>query len=953
MGQEIVYCSACRTQLRSADFEKGKAHRSEAEVLCRVCYQDRYDAPPPRIEEGPPSSATPSRGTKSKSRSTSRIPIVPAPAPTEGASESQGPAILWIAGGGILLVILVLVALAQGGSRATVSSRTAGPFSEPGREVRPLPDPGPAPRIFPKETEDRGAGGLPPARPAERREETARASLRKAIESEARHPADFEASAALYEQALWDAKDTPVHPDVRSRMDALRLRQRQAYLAELSPVGEQVRGLMEKELFGSALEALEGTKSLKAAPSWRSLLDERLDEVRTRASRALLPLKEKAVEARKQGRSEEVAAITAKVTSFGVASFSKELQEALAGVAPPAPPTPVPEVSPREAFRSTWAAAMSPCAGRDFAEAAKAMDTAAGAARDNELRAEASGDAELLRKAAALIAEAGDLLAKWPKGKELSLWCWDPSGTRREVKGPVARSDASRVSIVRDKETVTIEQGEILASSLVDLLSRRPGRNLTVDAPALALICLSEGDVDAARKLAPTLPAKYATWGEGLREAADAVQLENDARALFHAAERDSGAFVSQAQGVLKARTLLADFAKTRFVRRNRASIGARAEEARDFVFLAEDLTGGGSFKLTTRTKSGQAWTSDADSDAAQRKNNFVDIDFSALPDLRYRCWVYIGGCCAETLALGVQGSEMKAGDDTMPDAPPVEPGADAVAAVRHSLMASTKTHASHGGRKQSSHWGWVEIPLPAYASAGAKRVRIVSDQQGFAVGAAVLSATRKAAPTESELREMERARGTRPTVVSPGMLTASIDKAEGGYDLTRQGPLDWAYWGRGKNLASFDHKATGGGQISKAVETGVGVRSGAFASDSRTIAWSDGAPTRSGEGEHGYIWSNGALNTGLTFTCAAGTTPHTLLVYGGASTATVTITVSLSDKSAPPVVMTFNGPGTFLSAISFKAGSANQTLRLSLMKTGNHPGFTDGSVDLIAAMLR
>jgi hypothetical protein len=948
MGQEILYCSACRTQVRSADFEKGKAHKSEGEILCRTCYQAQYDAPPPRIEDAPPSPNTPSRGTKSK-RSTSRIPIVPAPAPSESSPDSDSRATLWIVGAGAVVVLLALVALSQSGHRPTVISRTAGPSPEPERDARPLPGPEPAPRMPRRESEDREPRDLPPGRASERREETARASLKKAVQSEAKQPTDFESAAALYEQALWDAKDTPVYSEARTRMDALRNRQRQAYVAELGTVADRVRGCVEKEQFGMAVEVLEAERPRKTAPSWKSLLDERLEEVRTRAGRAFPPLKDKAVAAIKQGKPEEASALRARVAAWGIASLSKELEEALEASAPKTPaPAPGSESVGVEAFRAAWAAAMAPGAGRDFAEAAKAMDALASSTKDKDLRAEASGDAELLRKAAALTAEAGDFLAKWPKGRELSLSCWDPVGARRDVKGPVTRADALRVSLVREKEPVTVEQGEILASSLLDLLTRRSGRSLAADASALALLCLSDGDVEAARKLAPALPEKFWSWSQGLPSGPE----ENDARALFYAAERDSAGFVSQAQGVIKARSLLADFGKTRFVRRNRASIAARGEEARDYVFLGEDLSGGGSFKLA-RTKAGQAWTSDADSDAPQRKNNFVDLDFSVLPELRYRCWVYVGGCCAETLAFAVQGTEMKAGDPGAQDAPPAEPGGDAAGSVRHSIAASTKTHASHGGRKQPTHWGWVEIPLPAYAAAGPKKLRIVTDQQGFTVADAVVSATRSGPPSEAEVRELERARGARAAAVSPGMLTGSIDKAEGGYDLTRLGTLDWAYWGRGKNVAAFDHKATGGGQISKAVEIGKGARSGAFAIDSRTLAWADGVPTQSGAGEHGYLWANGALNSGLSFSCPAGMTTRTLLVYCGASTAAGTLTASLSDRSAPPVVVTFDGPGSFLATITFKAGSANQTLRLSLLKTGNNPGFTDGSVDLVAAMLR
>jgi hypothetical protein len=793
---------------------------------------------------------------------------------------------------------------------------------------------------------------VPAPRPPEKREDVAKASLAKAIESETRAPTDFEASATLYEQALWDAKETPVHPEAKRRMEALRARQRQAYVDELSPLAEQVRGLLDKEQFGAAIEALETAKLRKAAPPWKALLDERLEEVRTRTARAFLPLKEKALEARKQGKADDIKALSAKVAAWGLPSIAKELEEALAAAAPTVA-APAPDTSAAaEAFRSAWTAAMLPCAGRDFAEAAKAMDAAAAALKEADLRAEATGDAELLRRTSALLTEAMELLAKWPKGKELAFAYWDPTGVRRELKGPVARAEACRVSIQKEKETVTVELGEILASSLADLLSRRAGRNLAADGPALALLCLAEGEVDAARKIAPSLPAKFWTLGEGFRASPDpaALQSEGDARSLFYSAQSDAATFVSQAQGVLKARSLLADFGKTRFVRRNRASINARAEEARDYVFLAEDLSSAGTFKLT-RAKTGMIWLSDADSDSAQRKNNFIDLDFSALPDLRYRCWVYVGGCCAETLAFGLQGSEMKGAEAGATDGVVAEPGGDAVLPVKHSIAASTKTHASHGGRKQPSHWGWVEIALPAYGTAGAKKVRIVTDQQGFSVGAAVVSATRKAAPMESEIRDLERVRTTRVAVV-PGVLTGSVDKAEGGYDLSHQGPLDWAYWGRGGVITNFDHKA-GAGLISAVSQIGRGNDSGTYSHDSRTVAWNDGTPTRTGLAEHSYLWSRGALNSGLAFTCQATTTNRTLLIYCGASNASATLSATLSDNSAPKCMVTYAGPGAFLVGLTFRSGSANQQLRVTLLKTGNNPGFTDGSVDLMAAMLR
>lgn len=950
MGHEILYCSTCRTQLRGTDFEKGRAHRGEGQVLCRSCYQAEYKTLPPKIEDAPPTTNTPSRGTSSKSRSTRSIPIVAAhPASTPGP-DSAGAATGWIVAGTVAVVLLAIVVLARGGSRPSEQTRTAEPPSEPRTLTLPR-----APAAPPPDRKDSGESrDFPLPRAPERREESARASLQRAIDSEKRQPPDLEASAALYEQALWDAKETPVYPEAKSRMEALRARQRQACALELAPVAERVRGLAEREQFGAALEAIESAKTLNAAPVRRAFLDERLEELRGRIARAFLAVKEKAVEARRQGRADDVQRLSARVAAWGVASIVKDLEEALASAAPPAPAADPGAAA--GAFRSAWSRAMPSCTGRDFQEAAKAVEAAAAGLEDKDLRTEAAADVDLLRRTASLVAEAVDLVAKLPKGRDLSLSMLDPAGARREVKGQVVRADPLRVWLLKDKDLLVLDVGEILSSSLAEILCRRPGRNASAEAPALALLCLAEGDVDGARKMAgkEALPDKYWTWGEGLRadfEAADAVQAEAGARSLFYAADRDSGSFATQAQGVVKARELLADFGRTRFVRRNRASISARAEEARDYVFLPEDLLGGGTFKLT-RGKSAPAWTSDSDSDAAQRKTNFVDLEFSALPDLKYRCWVYVGGCCAETLAFGVQGTEMKVVDGAAPDGLPIEPGADPVSPVRHAIAASTKTHASHGGRKQPTHWGWAEIALPSYASAAAKKVRIVTDQQGFSVGAAVVSATRKAPPSESELRDIERMRAAR-SAGGPGTLTGTLEKAAAAYDLSKQGTLDWAYFGRGGILTNLDRKATGGGLISALAETGMGAHSGAFASEGRTVTWSDGVPTRVGANEHSYVWSNGALNTGFAFSCPATTTRRTLLLYGGASTAAGTVTASLSDNSAPTYVASYDGPGTFLLTISFKASAPNQTLRVSLLKTANHSGFTDGSIDVMAVMLR
>jgi hypothetical protein len=160
-------------------------------------------------------------------------------------------------------------------------------------------------------------------------------------------------------------------------------------------------------------------------------------------------------------------------------------------------------------------------------------------------------------------------------------------------------------------------------------------------------------------------------------------------------------------------------------------------------------------------------------------------------------------------------------------------------------------------------------------------------------------------------------------------------------------GTSDWAYW----DQATLLRKATGGAQISDVTQVGSGGNYGTWADPSRTVTWSDGTPTASGS-DDGYLWSNAALQTGFTMTVPADTTPRTVYVFYGASNATVTVSAHLSDGSAPDYSNSQMGPGAWLETITYQAGSDGQVLTLSVLKTGNNSGSTDGSADLVAVML-
>ena len=190
-------------------------------------------------------------------------------------------------------------------------------------------------------------------------------------------------------------------------------------------------------------------------------------------------------------------------------------------------------------------------------------------------------------------------------------------------------------------------------------------------------------------------------------------------------------------------------------------------------------------------------------------------------------------------------------------------------------------------------------------------------------------------------------------TVISTGALSGTQVTAAASYNLTQLGSTDWIHFGRGGSYNAVDRKSTGGSKISNVSSIGSGAVAGGYSTGSRTSTWTDGSPTSSTSTEHGYIWSNGALNTGFTFTVPAGTTQHTLYIYAGGVGITSTLRAHLSDGSAADYVATVSNAGNFNSfyAITFKAASANQLLTITLTKSANITG-TQGSVDLIAAAM-
>jgi hypothetical protein len=190
-------------------------------------------------------------------------------------------------------------------------------------------------------------------------------------------------------------------------------------------------------------------------------------------------------------------------------------------------------------------------------------------------------------------------------------------------------------------------------------------------------------------------------------------------------------------------------------------------------------------------------------------------------------------------------------------------------------------------------------------------------------------------------------------TAAPTGSLSGSSASASTtDYNLTSLGTSDWAHWGTDINATAFDHKASGGSQISNVTHLGSGSY-GAYSDPSRTVSWTDGTPLAADTGDQSYIWANSAVGAGYQFTVPAGTTTQTLYIDLGGYDSGGTLTAHLSDSSAQDYSVSFSGTAhyTEIVAISFKAGSAGQTLTLRYVKSANI-GPLSGSVDLVAAWL-
>lgn len=734
MGNEIVYCTRCQSRLLASDFDNAKAVWSDEKPYCSECIMGLISTLPPEEEQrileqlahkraaASGVTDTPSRGTSRKT-STSRIPVVKTERRTAAIAAGPNLVVISIVGLAIVLVV-VLAALSGGSGKPAVSSRP------PERTVE-LPRPEP---VAPRPPAD------PPRDPgASRREDSARKALEKARQYGKSHPEDFSGRISLLEEAAWESRETPLAAEARSEHEQLQKERRDWIASELGPARDKAQAAAAATRFGEALGILAKERARLPGADWTSAVDQHELNVRQAIDRSYAPLREKALACRRRGAEEDVQAIAKRISTWGVEDLASDLRSALAAVPPPEKP-----LSPEaRAYLAAWENAFALARARDYAAAIQGLETSAAALADPTMKAEATADLELLRLCAAAVSDVTQALARWPKGQKISVEI-ELSG---RIEGAVTRTSAVSIDIKTETDAVPVEFDELTAACLKELLSKLPGRKPDGDARVGALLLLLEGDASAASGFPPRLLA----YGKRVAQEKATPQWaarEAEARARFESAERDFNDPAARLDSFDRYRGLLESHGEQTFIRRKRAIIAVRLEQEKDagkeYFFFADQMRGSGAFRRASYPKASSCWTSTAD--VAADRENHVEVTFSAKPSTEYRCWVFAGGCCTETFAFDVQGTDAER------------------TPVKNSILFLKKTHALHGGRKEPTRFEWIAVPLPKYASGGLKTVRLMSGQQGFSVVYVLISAVRTAAPNDTLMKEWERNRPPAPS---------------------------------------------------------------------------------------------------------------------------------------------------------------------------------------------
>jgi hypothetical protein len=805
MGREIVYCWKCATRLQTDDFEKSKAYRVGDKVSCADCvFELVADLPAeeqeailsPQNQKKKPSSTkiktaanagsgtqvrrggtrpipkartgttgriptvSPTTGTRSISKKITRpIPKVAPPSEDElegGSNGAPGAAakkkkiiLLSSIGGGLLVLLLIVLVLALG------SDKPKGP---------PLEDP----------AENAGStkksAAAASAKTESPKEQPAKTAFLAAQSAKTSSPTDLAIQWKAWKEAQEAGKGTSYEGKAEPELAALKGRMDK----EIAALDAESKPLREQEKFKKLLGLWEAVQSRYDIPDWKEIAATRLKQYTGIMDDEYAKLKRDAKKAVTDGDEAAKAAMVARVAGWEFPEKTAEIDSLRPGTgaetaADPTPDARIPSAQPltaeMKAFLPLWSQAVLPAFSRDYSAAADAIQKAGRDQGSDEVKKAAEADAADLRELPRLIEEGRKNAAGLKKLQSVTLEYQAAPSEWKKVSGKVVKVEAQRIELttdLKDKPRMFVELADLAASSLAEyyLLNRREAN----DEKLAGILCLLEGDPEGAKKHAGRNAGRIAErfWqiAKEIREKSPKPSSrEFEARNLFHMAELEWRELRTRGNAMDKYRLLMGDYSSTEYVRKTQTTMTSRSGEGKEYVFYpgkVETLNAGilkhpgamDTFKATNKyaPKAELALVTMKEIDERASIENYVQIEFYALPNTTYRCWLYIGGCCEETMSFYYQMSEGKAKSGSKEVS--IEPGSRAADLFKPPLVSLPKEHAKHKPKdpkasnpKEPTRWEWVELKLPKpYAAPGAKEIRIFTEQPGFGIGYAIVT---------------------------------------------------------------------------------------------------------------------------------------------------------------------------------------------------------------------
>jgi hypothetical protein len=778
MGHSIVYCDKCGLLLKEEDFRQGRAFTQDNRSYCAGCRPTGSSPALPQLPGTKISSTRIPKQPSYESVSSSRIPKQPQnesrriaaqpqtpPPPSAEAAGGSGSRTALIGVGVGVAALIGIFAMFSGGKKEM--RRTEDTQQTQTTQTIVTVKPPPVENLTPENR---------------RLEEAARAACVKAYEIQTSRPKDFASQWRAFELALAASQGTSYAGEADAQLKKIR----RQFDEERSGLESRTQDLLNKEQFKKALEIWEGEVRRYDVAEWTGATNQRISDLKSDFERRLGVMRETAADAKRRGDEPESKKVRARVAGWGLTGYAEQIDQTLAEVAVvKVEKTPDTAGNPGalDAYRTRWKEVLAPAAARDYAEALKAMEKLVAETKDAAAKKEAADDLENLRLAASVIQEAGTLLPKMAKGQRIGLSYWDSAGALARVEDVILKIDAQRVEVKFGDGSIVVPFGEIAAATMADLFKARAAKKDS-DARAAVTACFLDGDAEGAQKFRgepfPMINDKYGDAAKEILGRRNADEKDKDARKLFAEAERDFFDYGEMVGAIAKYKSLLgADTAATAFVRRNKAAISARAEGGiKDFLFANGDLSVTSTFKLGKFGKVEAAWVSQSDIDPAKMKDNYVEMEFSAAPESEYKCWILAGGCCQEVFTFQYQGTELTGPDPANPkEKIGVEPGTASGAIVKSTQTSLKKLHSMHNGPKNPERFEWVHVGTFKFPSAGTKRIRILSNQKGFAVASAAVLTTRPGPPRELDFKELEKWRAETPgaSLKQGGIVTGSI----------------------------------------------------------------------------------------------------------------------------------------------------------------------------------